>query len=95
MRGIGGFWSVEIVKDIFTKEPFPVVLRIASRLQKNCLGNGVTVMGVQGCADGYIGDHISLAPSFVVTRIDIMEICTKVVKSIEELRQELISEGNL
>ncbi|CAR65732.1 DEHA2E00132p [Debaryomyces hansenii CBS767] len=52
-------------------------------------------MGVQGCADGYIGDHISLAPSFVVTRIDIMEICTKVVKSIEELRQELISEGNL
>ncbi|CUM66564.1 uncharacterized protein PRCAT00004233001 [Priceomyces carsonii] len=88
VRGLGGFWSIEIVKNQKTKEPFSLNLKIAPRLQKICFENGVTVMGSQGCAAG-IGDHVSIAPSFVMTPEIALEVVKKVSKSLRELNDEL------
>lgn len=89
VRGIGGFWSVEFVKDKESKEVFPVECKVASKLQNICFENGLTVMGVQGCADEVRGDHISLAPSFVVTEEDVNEMVQILSKSIQSLEDSL------
>ncbi|CUM66270.1 uncharacterized protein PRCAT00003931001 [Priceomyces carsonii] len=88
VRGLGGFWSVELVKDRDTKESFPVGLDIAHRLQDICLSNGITVMGTQGCNAG-VGDIIMLAPAFVITKVDADNIVSIVAKSVKELEGEL------
>lgn len=89
VRGLGGFWSIELVKNTLTKEPFPVHLDVGHKLQDKCFKNGLTVMGVQGCAAG-VGDHIMLAPAYIITKDDVFEIVRIVVKSVAELEEDLL-----
>lgn len=88
VRGIGGFWSVEIVKDKSTKESFDVNLKLGPGLQKLCFNNGLTVMGMQGGNNG-AGDHIMLAPAFTLTKDQADEIVAIIVKSVSELEEQL------
>lgn len=94
IRGLGGFWSLELVKNTQTKEFFPLSSNMAHRLQEKCFENGLYIMGTQGCANGS-GDIILLAPAFIVKEEDIREIVHIVHISIKDLERELIDEGNL
>ncbi|SCU89213.1 LAMI_0D12772g1_1 [Lachancea mirantina] len=94
VRGIGGFWSLEFVKDRTTKEVFPAKLDVGHRFQDVCFENGLNVMGMQGNADGISGDIALLAPSFIVTEDDVNEIVKRVVKSVEDITEQLKAEGN-
>lgn len=94
VRGIGGFWSVELVKDTATKEVFDVSLDIGHRIQDICFANGLNVMGMQGSFKS-TGDHFLLAPSFVVTKENIESIVEIVTKSIFQLEEELETKGFL
>lgn len=94
IRGLGGFWSLELVKNTQTKEYFPFSLDLAHRLQDKCFDNGLNIMGTQGCANGF-GDIILLAPAFIVTKDDVDAIVHIVVMSIRDLEHELVEEGNL
>ncbi|SCW00928.1 LAFE_0D01244g1_1 [Lachancea fermentati] len=93
VRGIGGFWSLEFVKDKVTKELFPVELDVGHRYQQVCYDNGLNVMGMQGNADGINGDIALFAPSFVITEADVDEIVSRAVKSVNELTAQLKAEG--
>ncbi|KAL6944585.1 hypothetical protein ACO0RG_001324 [Hanseniaspora osmophila] len=95
VRGIGGFWSVEFVKDKKTKAMFPKELHVAYRFQDICFENGLTVMGMQGCYSNKTGegDIALIAPAFIVTDEDIDEIAKRFVKSVDELSKALKEEG--
>lgn len=92
IRGIGGFWSLELVQNTQTKECFPFSLDISHRLQGICFANGLNVVGTQGCASGF-GDIILLAPAYIVTKDDIHSIVHIVFKSVEDLEHALIDES--
>ncbi|CAK7912703.1 ornithine aminotransferase [[Candida] anglica] len=94
VRGIGGFWSVEFVKNTDTKEVFDVKLDIGHRIQDVCIDNGLTVMGMQGSFKG-TGDHILIAPSFIVTKEDVEKIADIIEKSVLQVEKALIAEGEL
>ncbi|KAK6457807.1 aminotransferase [Scheffersomyces xylosifermentans] len=94
VRGLGGFWSIEFVKNKDTKESFPLALDVTHRVQDQCFDNGLTVMGNQGCNDG-TGDHVSIAPHFIVTEEDIDSIVTILTKSVGEIVEQLKAEGEL
>lgn len=94
VRGIGGFWSIEFAKSKESLECFDPKINVASRIQKKCIANGLTVMAGNGCA-GLVGDHIMFAPSYIVTKDDIDEIVARASKSINEVTEELIAEGVL
>lgn len=94
IRGLGGFWSLELVKNSQTKEIFPLSSNMAHLLQNKCFENGLNIMGTQGCANGS-GDIILLAPAFIVTKDDIEAIVHIVYMSIKDLEQELMDEGIL
>jgi adenosylmethionine-8-amino-7-oxononanoate aminotransferase len=74
IRGRGLLLGIEFVKDQATQEPFPPAAGIAGRIQQLALAEGVTTYPIQGCADGQAGDHILLAPPYIVSSDEIGEI---------------------
>jgi adenosylmethionine-8-amino-7-oxononanoate aminotransferase len=67
IRGRGLLLGVEFVKDKSTREPFPREDNIAERIRQAALAENVLTYPSQGCVDGSRGDHVLLAPPFVLT----------------------------
>jgi len=67
VRGLGLLQGIEFVKDKSTREPFPKEARIAEKIRQTMLEKNVLVYPGQGCLDGTRGDHILLAPPFIIT----------------------------
>jgi adenosylmethionine-8-amino-7-oxononanoate aminotransferase len=67
VRGLGLLQAVEFVKDKTTSEPFPKEAGIAEKIRQAALQKNVLTYPTQGCVDGSRGDHVLLAPPFIIT----------------------------
>ena len=85
IRGRGLFRGVEIVKHRSTKEPFSRKLNIANNIKKEALNLGLICYPMQGTVDGIIGDHILIAPPFIINEDEINEISSKLKTTIENI----------
>jgi adenosylmethionine-8-amino-7-oxononanoate aminotransferase len=85
IRGRGLFIGIEIVKNRFTKEPFPKKLNIANKIKKEALELGLICYPMQGTVDGILGDHILLAPPFIISENEINELSGKLKNTIEKI----------
>jgi adenosylmethionine-8-amino-7-oxononanoate aminotransferase len=83
IRGRGLFWTVELVMDKATKAPFPAASKLASKIQRAALDQGLMCYPAQGCADGTNGDHVLLAPSYTSTATEISEIVDRISTAID------------
>jgi len=66
VRGVGLLQGVEFVKDKATREPFPRETGIAEKIRLAALEKNVLLYPGQGCVDGSRGDHVLLAPPFII-----------------------------
>ena len=83
IRGRGLFRGIEIVKNRSTKEPFQKKLNIAGKIKKQALDIGLICYPMQGTVDGSKGDHILIAPPFIINESEINEISTKLKSTID------------
>ncbi len=67
VRGLGLLLGIEFVKNKSTREPFPREDNIAEKIRQAMLAENVLTYPSQGCVDGIRGDHVLLAPPFVLT----------------------------
>ena len=67
VRGLGLLQAVEFVKDKATREPFPKESGIAEKIRQAALEKNVLTYPSQGTVDGTRGDHVLLAPPFIIT----------------------------
>jgi adenosylmethionine-8-amino-7-oxononanoate aminotransferase len=67
IRGLGLLLAIEFVKTKSSREPFPQEQNIAERIRQAALDEKVLTYPSQGCVDGLRGDHVLLAPPFIVT----------------------------
>jgi adenosylmethionine-8-amino-7-oxononanoate aminotransferase len=67
IRGLGLLLGVEFVKDQASREPFAREENIAEKIRQAMLAEGVLTYPTQGAVDGIRGDHILLAPPFVIS----------------------------
>jgi adenosylmethionine-8-amino-7-oxononanoate aminotransferase len=74
VRGRGLLWGVEFVRDRATRAHFPPEAGAIERVRKVCLEHGVAVYPMTGSVDGKAGDHVLLAPPFIVDQGDIAAI---------------------
>jgi len=86
-RGRGLFAGIELVKNKQTKQPFDAGLSLHSQIKRACFAEGLMVYPMGGTIDGREGDHILLAPPFIVStqQIDfIVETLQKVITKVTE-----------
>lgn len=87
VRGRGLFWAVEFVKDKKTKETFDPKIGFGVRVTQSAFEKGVAIYPGAGTVDGLRGDHVLLAPPFIVSE-EQLELIVRVLKeSIEEQEQ--------
>ncbi len=66
IRGRGLFWAVELVQDRGSKAPFDPAAKLHARVKRECMARGLMTYPMPGTIDGRRGDHILLAPPFIV-----------------------------
>ena len=77
IRGRGLFWSLELVRDRARKTPFPPEARLAARIKTVAQDLGLICYPSSGTADGVAGDHVLLAPPYIIGSAQIEEIVVK------------------
>jgi adenosylmethionine-8-amino-7-oxononanoate aminotransferase len=77
IRGRGLFRGIELVRDRETKEPFDPALKLFAHVKAEAMARGLICYPAGGTADGWRGDHILLAPPFIVTASEVAEICDR------------------
>ncbi len=88
IRGRGLFIGVELVADRASKEPFDPTLKINARIKKRAMEEGMVCYPAGGSADGTRGDHVLLAPSFIVQQPHLDEIVDKLGRAIDSVLAE-------
>jgi adenosylmethionine-8-amino-7-oxononanoate aminotransferase len=88
VRGRGLFRGVELVADKDAKEPFAPALGIAAKLKKACFGDGLMVYPMGGTVDGQHGDHVLIAPPFIIEDAHVDEIVTKLTGALDRTLRE-------
>ncbi|WP_170358239.1 aspartate aminotransferase family protein [Ruegeria arenilitoris] len=82
IRGRGLFRGIELVADRDTKAPLDPALGVASKIKKAALAEGLICYPMSGTRDGQLGDHILLAPPFIIEDAQIDEMVSKLSKAI-------------
>ena len=86
IRGRGLFIGLERVKDRDTKKPFDPSLKIAANIKRSAFEAGLICYPMSGTRDGKWGDHILLAPPFVIDEKQVIELVEKVAVSLKYLK---------
>ena len=66
IRGRGLFWALELVSDRASKRPFDPAAKLHARVKREAMALGLMVYPMGGTVDGVNGDHVLLAPPFIV-----------------------------
>ena len=85
IRGLGLLQGVEFVKDKATREPFPRADNVAEKIRQAALLQNVLTYPTQGCVDGLRGDHVLLAPPFIITPGECALIAAALKSALEKV----------
>ena len=85
IRGRGLFVGVELVGNKDTKTPLEPSLNTAAHIKKAAMSHGLMCYPMSGTIDGQLGDHVLLAPPFIVEADDIKVITDKLALAINEV----------
>jgi len=85
IRGRGLFIGLEIVANRETKAPFDPSLGIAGKMKKAAFAEGLVCYPMSGTRDGKNGDHVLLAPPFIMTEEQIPDIVEPLRKALSKV----------
>ncbi|MGI4802071.1 MAG: aspartate aminotransferase family protein, partial [Janthinobacterium lividum] len=83
IRGRGLFWALEFVADRTQRTAFAPSNAIAERVKQAALDRGLGVYPCTGTQDGQLGDHIIVAPPYIVSDDDLNEIVGRLGEAID------------
>lgn len=83
IRGRGLFWGIELVRDRATKAPFDPDLKLHARIKNQAFLRGLMVYPMGGTVDGRYGDHVLLAPPFIVGDAELTLIVERLGAAVE------------
>jgi len=89
VRGLGLLLGVELVADRDTRAPFPPERGVAERVRRAALDQGLSIYPGTGSADGTRGDHILIAPPFIITESQVDELAEKLARALARVQADL------
>ncbi|MGF7159239.1 hypothetical protein FHS85_000858 [Rhodoligotrophos appendicifer] len=89
IRGRGLFLAMEFVSDRASKTPLPAQAKFASRLKAIAMEEGLICYPMSGLIDGISGDHVMLAPPFIIDEAHVVEIVDKLDRAVQRGLREI------
>jgi adenosylmethionine-8-amino-7-oxononanoate aminotransferase len=83
IRGRGLFFGIELVADRTTKVPFDPVRQLHARVKREGMARGLMTYPMGGTIDGRQGDHVLLAPPFIVAEDHLAEIVRRLAEAVD------------
>jgi adenosylmethionine-8-amino-7-oxononanoate aminotransferase len=83
LRGRGLFRGVELVADRASKQPFDPARRVFAKVRSEAMARGLMVYPMGGTIDGRLGDHVLLAPPFIVSDAELDAIVERLAGAID------------
>ena len=83
LRGRGLFRGIELVEDRESKTPFDPARGLAARIKRAAFEAGLICYPMGGTRDGKRGDHILLAPPFIMRDEQVDELVGKLAAAID------------
>jgi adenosylmethionine-8-amino-7-oxononanoate aminotransferase len=83
IRGRGLFWAIELVADRQSKAPLDPRRKTHARIKKEALTRGLMVYPMGGTIDGINGDHVLIAPPFIVDGASVDTIVERLGEAVD------------
>ncbi len=83
VRGRGLFQAIELVRDRNSKEPFAPEHKLHARIKAEAMARGLMAYPMGGTIDGARGDHVLLAPPFIVDALAIDAIVERLGEAVD------------
>jgi adenosylmethionine-8-amino-7-oxononanoate aminotransferase len=93
IRGRGLFVGIEFVADRDTKTPFAAAVGVNRLVKQAAMERGLLCYPMGGTVDGRTGDHVLLAPPFIISAEEIDDIVGTFSGAVEEALQRASSTG--
>ena len=89
VRGRGLFLGLEFVRERDSKSPFPPQLGFHKKFKQAAMDAGLICYPMGGTIDGQQGDHVLLAPPFIINSTHIEEIVSKLDQALKSTLRTL------
>jgi adenosylmethionine-8-amino-7-oxononanoate aminotransferase len=83
IRGRGLLRALELVEERAGKRPFNPALKVHARIKSEAMARGLMVYPMGGTIDGAEGDHVLLAPPFVVNAAQVEAIVERLGEAVD------------
>lgn len=85
IRGRGLFIGMELVADRLTKQPLDSTAKTHAKIKKAAMAEGLMVYPMGGTIDGVQGDHVLLAPPFIIDDGHVAQIVDGLGKAMDQV----------
>jgi len=85
--------ALEFVADRRTKAPFDPALKINAKIKEVGMENGLICYPAGGLVDGKSGDHVMIAPPFIVEAQHIAEIVDKLGRTVDAVLRDAMKKA--
>jgi len=82
IRGRGLMLGLELVADRKTKTPFAPSAKVHARLKQAAMARGLMIYPMGGTIDGRLGDHVLLAPPFIIEPKHVTDIVDRLAAAL-------------
>ncbi|WP_286902487.1 aspartate aminotransferase family protein [Vreelandella sedimenti] len=83
IRGRGLFRGIEIVADRESKTPFDPARKIYAKIKRQAMARGLISYPMGGTIDGIHGDHILLAPPYIIAPDEVDLIIERIAEAVD------------
>ncbi len=83
IRGRGLFQAIELVRDRADKSTFDPKHKLHARIKREAMARGLMTYPMGGTIDGVHGDHVLLAPPFIITPQDVDAIVERLGDAVD------------
>jgi len=88
IRGRGLFQAIELVADRDSKAPFDPADKINARIKAAAMAAGLLCYPMGGTIDGVRGDHVLLAPPYIVTADEVEQMAAILAQAVAAATQQ-------